>query len=292
MMTDRLVLEALSEQDNHFIFELVNTKGWLEFIGNRNVNSAEEAIGYIQRIMENPNVTYWVVKLHEDRKPMGVITLIKRDYLEHHDIGFAFLPHYMNKGYAFEAASELINYVFNELNHTHIQAIVLPSNNVSIRLLEKLGLLAEKKIELNNEQLNVYSISADHFSITKTTKAFFSAFTNKNGKQPNVDLLNKCCFSEVLIIRKTEYETTAYTLQSFIEPRQKILTDGTLTEFEEEETSNTTTIVNTIAQRYSEYTKSGILQGKPFRQEGYKLFQFVKISNEWKICAVIWEDKR
>lgn len=292
MMTDRLVIEALSEQDNHFIFELVNTKGWLEFIGNRNVNSAEEAIGYIQRIMENPNVTYWVVKLQEDRKPMGVITLIKRDYLEHHDIGFAFLPHYMNQGYAYEAASELINYVFKELNYTRIQAIVLPSNNVSIKLLEKLGLLLERKIEFNNEQLNVYSISADHLSITKTTKAFFSAFTNKNGKKPDLELLKNWCIPEILFIRKTEHETTAYDLQSFIEPREKILTDGTLTEFEEEETLDATTIVNTIAQRYSEYTKSGILQGKPFKQEGYKLFQFVKNNNEWKISAVIWEDKQ
>lgn len=291
MITDRLVLEALSEQDNHFIFKLVNTKGWLEFIGNRNVNSSDDAIGYIQKIRENPNVTYWVVKLKEERHSIGVITLIKRDYLEHHDIGFAFLPHYMNQGYAFEAANEVIRYVFEDLNHTHIQAIVLPSNQGSIKLLEKLGLRMERTIEPNQEPLYVYLSSTDHFFISKTTKAFFSAFTNKNGKQPNLDLLKSCCIPEVLIIRKTEHEETVYNLQSFTEPRQKLLTDGTLIEFEEEETLDTTTIVNTIAQRYSEYRKSGILQGMEFKQEGYKLFQFVKINNEWKISSVIWEDK-
>jgi ribosomal-protein-alanine N-acetyltransferase len=156
MMADRLVLEALSEQDNHFIFELVNTQGWLEFIGNRNVNSSEEAIGYIQKIRENPNVTYWVAKLKAEREPIGVITLIKRDYLEHHDIGFAFLPRYMNQGYAYEAANAVIAHSTQAGNHAHIQAIVLPANTVSIKLLEKLGFRLERKIEPNNEPLHVY----------------------------------------------------------------------------------------------------------------------------------------
>lgn len=159
MITDRLVLEALSEQDNHFIFELVNTKGWIEFIGNRNVNSSEEAIGYIQKIKENPNVTYWVAKLKADREPVGVITLIKRDFLEHHDIGFAFLPRYLNQGFAFEAANAVIEHSSQAGNQTHIEAIVLPSNSVSIKLLEKLGFQLERKIEPNNEQLYVYLIS-------------------------------------------------------------------------------------------------------------------------------------
>lgn len=165
MITNRLELKALSKQDNHFIFELVNTKGWLEFIGNRNVNSSDEAIDYIQKIIENPNVTYWVIKLKEEKNPIGVITLIKRDYLEYHDIGFAFLPHYLNQGYAFEAAKEVIKHVFEDVNHTHIQAIVLPSNQSSIRLLKKLGFRLERTIQPNHEQLHVYLNSASEMSI-------------------------------------------------------------------------------------------------------------------------------
>jgi len=133
MTTDRLLLEALSEQDNHFI----------------------------QKIIENPDVNYWVVKLKKENSSIGVVTLIKREYLEHHDIGFAFIPHYMKQGYAFEAANEVLCHLIRDSNHTHIQATTLPSNKNSIKLLERLGLRFEKEIEINSQKLQVYIASVN-----------------------------------------------------------------------------------------------------------------------------------
>ena len=167
MTTDRLVLEVLTTQENHFIFELVNSKGWLEFIGNRNVNNPEEAVDYIQKIIENPNVQYWVVKLKEARSSVGVVTLIKRDYLAHHDIGFAFLSQYMGHGYGFEAANKVLGYLVENANHTHILATTLPSNKSSIRLLERLGLQFDNEIEVNGGKLHVYSVAAETVPIPK-----------------------------------------------------------------------------------------------------------------------------
>jgi hypothetical protein len=63
LTTDRLLIEPLTVNDNNFILELVNTNGWIEFIGNRNVTSHIEATAYIQKIIDNPNTTYWVVKI-------------------------------------------------------------------------------------------------------------------------------------------------------------------------------------------------------------------------------------
>ena len=87
----------------------MNTPGWLKFIGERNVRSPEYALEYINRILHNENVAYWTVKLKPNSIPIGVITLIKRDYLPHHDIGFAFLPEYSGKGYAYEATSAVMH---------------------------------------------------------------------------------------------------------------------------------------------------------------------------------------
>ncbi len=94
-----------------------------------------------------------------------------------------------------------------------------------------------------------------------------------------------------MIISKVDNKHTIYNLDSFIEPRQKMLTDGTLTEFEECEINEQTKICNNIAQRYSEYQKNGILERKSFTKKGYKFFQFVKTNKEWKISSVIWEDE-
>lgn len=81
-----------------------------------------------------------------------------------------------------------------------------------------------------------------------------------------------------------------YSLQSFIETRKEILSNGTLTEFVESETEEETNIVGNIAQRFSKYQKSGYLNRNYFQQYGNIFFQFIKTKNEWKICAVIWED--
>ena len=40
--TERLSLERLSDNDADFILELVNTAGWLKFIGDRNVKTKED----------------------------------------------------------------------------------------------------------------------------------------------------------------------------------------------------------------------------------------------------------
>jgi RimJ/RimL family protein N-acetyltransferase len=160
METARLLLQPLDAGDAAFIFELLNTKGWIQFIGNRNINSLEDASAYIQKVQDNESLTYWTVKQKSDNSSAGLITLIKRDYLEHPDIGFAFLPQYCGNGYAFEAAQEVLRQTAQNSFYTYITAITIPGNISSIRLLEKLGLRFEREIAVENEILHVYTVPA------------------------------------------------------------------------------------------------------------------------------------
>ena len=63
IITERLIIQPLTLNDDSFILELVNTEGWIKFIGNRNVTSTPEAGAYIQKILENKYISYWVVKI-------------------------------------------------------------------------------------------------------------------------------------------------------------------------------------------------------------------------------------
>lgn len=159
LQTERLTIELLTLHDSAFILELLNTEGWLKFIGDRNVHSTEDAEKYIQRISDNSNYSYFVCKRKEDNTAAGVITLIKRNYLEHHDIGFAFLPAYAKLGYAYEAAKEVLDELGKSGEHKKILAITLKDNIRSISLLEKLGLMFEREIVEDGEVLRVYEIS-------------------------------------------------------------------------------------------------------------------------------------
>lgn len=155
--TERLLLTLLQTEDADFIQELVNTSGWLQFIGDRNVHSPEDAAAYIQRILGNASVCYLVVRLKGENIPAGIITFIQRDYLEHPDIGFAFLPAFSKKGYAFESAVAVLDYAVQQKKYSTILAITVPGNKDSVRLLTKLGLQFDKEIERENEKLLVYA---------------------------------------------------------------------------------------------------------------------------------------
>ena len=80
--------------------------------------------------------------------------------MEYSDIGFALLPDYTNKGYAFEASMAVLKFLANNKSISHILAETLPENVISIKLIEKIGLQFEKTIRVDNEILNIYKASA------------------------------------------------------------------------------------------------------------------------------------
>ena len=166
--TERLVLKPISVMDADFILELVNTKAWLTFIGNKNISTPQDAIAYIQKIIANTTTNYWVVTLKDTQLPIGLITVIKRDYLEHRDIGFAFLPNHFNKGYAYEATSSVLDYLIKQHALRTIVAITIPENTRSIKLLQKLGLRFNKEIPLDNEVLQVYEASVNDLFLSNS----------------------------------------------------------------------------------------------------------------------------
>lgn len=154
--TARLLLEELTLHDAEFVMELVNTAEWIKYIGNRNINTAEEAGAYIQKIIDNPAINYWVVKTRDQKIPVGIISFIRRDYLPHHDIGFAFLNEHKKKGYAFEAALIVLNDALQNFNHTQVLATTIKENAKSIQLLQKLGFNFYKEIVHEDEPLFLF----------------------------------------------------------------------------------------------------------------------------------------
>lgn len=158
--TERLTLRQFELTDTKFIVELVNSPGWLEFIGERNIKTEAAALTYLQngpiRSYHENGFGLSMVEL-KDGTPIGMCGILKRDTLESPDIGFAFLPEFMGLGYAFEIASATIIYAKDKLNLKTILGITVPANKKSIRLLEKIGLRFSKTIFDKNEELRVHT---------------------------------------------------------------------------------------------------------------------------------------
>ncbi|PEA83114.1 ribosomal-protein-alanine acetyltransferase [Bacillus pseudomycoides] len=310
--TNRLTLRLQTTEDVEFILELLNDPSWLQFIGDRGVKTIDDARNYIMngpiRMYEQFGFCLYLVERKEDQIPIGICGLVKRDTLEDVDIGFAFLPKYWEKGYAYEAASAVMAYGKDTLGLNRIVAITTQDNHPSAKLLEKVGLQFERLVQLSNdpEELrlfaynsrtenhinNTYKLSDQKISLDRLTDAFFNAFTNKNGEEPNVRVLNDLFIPEGMIIKNTDSIPNIYNLQQFIDPREKLLREGRLTDFKEEEIQEITEIFGNIAHRFSLYRKSGVLDGDSFETLGMKTMQFIQTPSGWKISSVAWDDER
>jgi RimJ/RimL family protein N-acetyltransferase len=161
--TERLILRPLNLNDIPFIIQLLNSPGWLAYIGDRNVKSEEQALQYLQngplKSYKENGYGLSLVERKEDGQAIGMCGIIKREGLDHPDIGFAFLPEFEGKGYAYEIAAATLHYATEQLKLSRITAITLPNNTRSIRLLEKIGLrvIGTTRLPNSEEDLLLYS---------------------------------------------------------------------------------------------------------------------------------------
>ena len=154
--TERLTITEMLEADAAFMLELLNSPAWLKYIGDRGVRTLEDAERYIlTRIMPSyrqNNFGFYLVKLKDDNASIGICGLVKRDGLDHVDIGFAFLPVYEGRGYGYESASAVMQYAKTTLKLDTIVAITTKDNLPSINLLKKLGLNFKQLVRLPGDE--------------------------------------------------------------------------------------------------------------------------------------------
>lgn len=173
MNSQRLYYRKPKESDAAFIYGLVNEPDWIKYIGDRKVTSQEDAVRFINESLNAKqsldglglrvccllSSDLFAENQNKDT-PIGLCGLLKRDYLDSIDIGYAFINTYRGLGYGIEAASFFKDYAFSKLNVEKLYATVSKENKQSISLLEKLGFrslgnLPGGNIEFENIKLYV-----------------------------------------------------------------------------------------------------------------------------------------
>lgn len=158
--TERLAIRPIQISDSAFMFHLMNTEGWIRFIGDRGIKEEADALAYIEKLMEDPNYYYHVFEGKATQQPMGLVTFIYRDTLDFPDIGFALLPEFEKKGYAYEAIKAYLALLMQEKVSPKILGITEPNNTNSIKLLKRLGLQQVWNVEATNDLLT-YAITIE-----------------------------------------------------------------------------------------------------------------------------------
>ncbi|WP_219834080.1 GNAT family N-acetyltransferase [Paenibacillus sp. R14(2021)] len=145
--TTRLRLREITVDDEKDLFDCFSNEQVTRYYGQETFNHSEQAkvlIDFFAKSYIEKRGIRWGIELKGTRGLMGTIGF--NAWSPKHkraEIGYELNPAHWRKGYASEAVSSVIQYGFNEMSLTRIGAVVFIDNEVSNRLLTKLGFQKE-----------------------------------------------------------------------------------------------------------------------------------------------------
>lgn len=153
--SERLTLSKFTINDASFFYDLANDADFLKYIGDRNIHTILDAENYLtDKIIPSYKrfeFGFYVVRLKDNDSQIGMCGLIKRDWMEYIEIGYAFLPEYRGKGYAIEASFATKKFAKEILGISTLAAITDVNNEKSGNLLNRLGLEFSRLINYPGE---------------------------------------------------------------------------------------------------------------------------------------------
>jgi [ribosomal protein S5]-alanine N-acetyltransferase len=147
LTTDRLLLRPFVPEDAPAVQKLVSPRevaAPLDAMPHPYPDgAAEEWIATHAARAETGVAFTWAVTTRHDGTLIGAVELRVESVHRRGEFGYWTGMPFWNQGYTTESAGRVVRYGFETLNLHRIQALVLPTNTGSVRVLEKLGFCRE-----------------------------------------------------------------------------------------------------------------------------------------------------
>ncbi|MCX4364272.1 MAG: GNAT family N-acetyltransferase [Bacilli bacterium] len=118
-------------------------------------NKQEEYYRADMEHANDPNIFRWSIFLKETGECIGRVSCHERQHEDEsitnpsiRGVGWYIDPHYQGKGYATEAATAMIDYMFEEVDISEIITGAAISNPASWMIMEKLGFTRQNKTQM------------------------------------------------------------------------------------------------------------------------------------------------
>lgn len=151
--TERLYLRRITYEDVDEIFALRSDPEVMKYIPKPLVQTTEEALAHIAIIDENIDnyeSINWAITLKGNPKLIGIIGHYRIQPENFRaEIGYMLLPEYQGKGIITEAIKKTLKYGFETMKLHSVEAIILPENFASERVLQKSGFVKEAHFKEN-----------------------------------------------------------------------------------------------------------------------------------------------
>lgn len=156
--TNRCRLIELQEADCEDVKRLYMDIQVREFLGGT-VSEETYQINFSNMCKLRTDALYWVIREKENGLFIGLISLDL-----HHDgvsteVSYQVLPEWWEKGYGTEVVQQVIAYAFKELILPKVIAETQTANISSCKLLERIGMSLEQKVQRFGAEQAIYVIN-------------------------------------------------------------------------------------------------------------------------------------
>jgi [ribosomal protein S5]-alanine N-acetyltransferase len=141
--TPRLRLRALSADDAHAVHGYAFDPEVARFLPWRPHSSELFAAGLIDMITQ-PQFLNWAITKPPNDRAIGMVFL--HSFSRQHrkaEIAFSLAKSHWRQGLATEAAQAVLRFAFHELGLNRVEALCMPENAASLRVIGKLGMRRE-----------------------------------------------------------------------------------------------------------------------------------------------------
>lgn len=167
--TERLLLHKTEEKDLKKLWEIlcIGDVSKYYLTTKINYNWEDEKKWQYKKLAEatNPDIFKWTIELKDSNEVIGQIDVTEKSGFndkEIRDIGWFIDPKYQKKWYAYEAALEILRYMFLEVGIKSIITSAAISNPSSWKLMEKLWFK-----RLGGTKFNKYTLLEDEVEAYK-----------------------------------------------------------------------------------------------------------------------------
>jgi ribosomal-protein-alanine N-acetyltransferase len=141
--TERLLIRPMQPDDAEPLWEILRDPSTWEFIGPQQVQSLEEARGFVERkaaYHDEHGFAMWTVVERESGRAVGDCGLQLLEGGPDVELGYHMSAAFRGRGYTTEAARACLAYGLDGLGLASIVAVAWPGHTASQRVMQKCGM--------------------------------------------------------------------------------------------------------------------------------------------------------
>ena len=148
--TSRLLLNRLTKKDREPLFSVFSDPDSIEHYDVerfKKIDEADQLIAYFDARFDSNTGIRWAIRDKSSGEFLGTCGFTHWNEFDHSaTVGYELSKKYRSKGYAIEAVGTILNFIFSDSFHFYlhrVEALILPSNKPSKKLVKSLGFRLE-----------------------------------------------------------------------------------------------------------------------------------------------------